>query len=77
MTSIQVTREKDLSAFERKFIIEARVAGVSVTKTHQLAEVSIGTVTKVPSAFRSMGKTSVNGEIVVESIHSLTMALVH
>jgi len=38
------------------------MAGASVTKTAQLASVSIGTAT---SAFRSMGKTSLNtyGEI--------------
>ncbi len=39
----------------------ARMAGASVTKTAELACVSIGTVTKVTSAFRSMGKTSLNG----------------
>ncbi len=36
------------------------MAGASVTKTAQLARVSIRTVTKVTSAFRSVGKTSVN-----------------
>ena len=36
------------------------MAEASVTKTSQLAGVSIGTVTKVASAFRSIGKTSVN-----------------
>ena len=36
------------------------MAGASVTKTAQLAAVSIATVTKVTSVFRSMGKTSVN-----------------
>ena len=55
-----MARGKDLSDFERGFIIGARMAGASVTKTAQLASVSIGTVTKVTSAFRSMGKTSVN-----------------
>ena len=34
------------------------MAGASVTKTAQLA--STGTVTNVTSAFRSVGKTSVN-----------------
>ena len=48
------------SDFQRGFIVGARMAGASVTKTAQLASVSIGTVTKVTSAFRSMGKTSVN-----------------
>ena len=42
------------------FILGARMAGASVTKTAQLAGVSIGTVTEVTSAFRSLGKTSVN-----------------
>lgn len=36
------------------------MAGASVTQTVQLVGVSIRTVTKVTSAFRSMGNTSVN-----------------
>uniref|UniRef100_A0A3B4XRT0 Transposase Tc1-like domain-containing protein n=1 Tax=Seriola lalandi dorsalis TaxID=1841481 RepID=A0A3B4XRT0_SERLL len=55
-----MTRGKDLSDFERGFIVGARMAGASVTKTAQLASVSIGTVTKVTSAFSSLGKTSVS-----------------
>lgn len=61
MTSwLSMVRGKDLSDFERGFIIGARMGGASVTKIAQLACVSIGTVTKVTSAFRSVGKTSVN-----------------
>lgn len=55
-----MARGKDLSDFERGFIVGARMAGASVTKTAQLASVSKGTVTKVTSAFTSTGKTSVN-----------------
>ena len=51
---------KDLSDFERGLIVGAQMAGASVAKTAQLASVSTGTVTKVTSAFRSMGKTPVN-----------------
>lgn len=40
---------------ERRFIIEEWKAGALVTKT--APSLSIGTVTKVMSAFRSMGKT--------------------
>ena len=55
-----MARGKDLSDFERRFIVGARMAGASVTKTAQLACVIRGTVTKVTSAFGSMGKTSAN-----------------
>ena len=51
---------KDVSDFERGLIVGAQMAGASVTKTVQLAAVSIRTVTEVTSAFRSMGKTSIN-----------------
>ena len=47
-----MAKGKDLSDSERGFVV-----GASVTKTAQLACVSIGTVTEVTSAFRSMGKT--------------------
>ena len=50
-------RGKYVSDFERRLIVRA---DASVTKNAQLAAVSIGTVTNVTSAFRSMGKTSVN-----------------
>jgi len=61
-----MARHEDLSDFESGFTVVAQMAGASVTKTAQLASVSIGTVTKVTSAFRSMGKTSLNtyGEIL-------------
>uniref|UniRef100_A0A3B4YW54 Transposase Tc1-like domain-containing protein n=1 Tax=Stegastes partitus TaxID=144197 RepID=A0A3B4YW54_9TELE len=55
-----MVRGKDLSDFERGFIVGARMAGASVTRTAQLASVSIGTVAKVTSAFRATGKTSVS-----------------
>ena len=48
---------------ERGFIVGARMAGASVTKTAQLAGVAIETVTKVTSAFRSIGETSVNRKL--------------
>ena len=44
---------------------DARTAGASITKTAQLASVSIGAVIKLTSAFRSMGKTLVNGYILL------------
>ena len=50
-----MTRGKDLCDFEKGFIFGAQMSGASVTKTD-----STGTVTKGTSAFRSMGKTSVN-----------------
>ena len=50
---------KDLSDFERGLIVGAQMAGASVTKIVQLARVSMGGVTKVTSAFRSMGKDGI------------------
>lgn len=56
---IKMARREDLSDFERGFIIGAQKTGAVVTKTAQPA--STGKVTKVASAFRSMGlKISVN-----------------
>uniref|UniRef100_A0A3P8SKM5 Transposase Tc1-like domain-containing protein n=1 Tax=Amphiprion percula TaxID=161767 RepID=A0A3P8SKM5_AMPPE len=55
-----MVRGRDLSDFERGFIVGARMAGASVTRTAQLVGVSIGTVAKVTSAFRVTGKTSVS-----------------
>ena len=60
-----MARGKDLSDFERGFSNET---------TAQLANVSIGTMTEVISAFRFMEKTLVN---VVKSAHVVTMMLVH
>ena len=50
--------KKMASDFESEFINGAQTAGVSLTKTVQLASVLIGTVTKVTSAFGSVEKTS-------------------
>lgn len=55
-----MVRGRDLSDFERGVIVGARIAGASVTKTAQLAGVSIGTVTKVTSAYKTLGKSSVS-----------------
>jgi len=44
-----MARGKDLGDLERGFIVGARMAGASVTKTAQLAGVSVGAVTKVTS----------------------------
>ncbi len=74
---IKIAGGKDLSDFEREFIVAAQMAGASVTKTVQLACVSVETVTKVTSAFRSVGKTSVNTvKIVVDSAHLMSVMLV-
>ena len=45
-----MARGKDQRDFEKGFVVIAH----SVTKTAQLAGVSIGTLTKVTSTFRSM-----------------------
>ncbi len=60
---------KDLSEFEREFIVGARTAGASVTKTAQVARVSIATVTEVTAAFRS----STGLELVVGSAHLMSV----
>lgn len=44
-----MARGKDLSDFERGLIVGAQMEGASITKTAQLAGVSIGAVTKVIS----------------------------
>ena len=49
-------------------------AGAYVTKFAQLAGVSVRTVSKVTSEFRSMGEKS---EIVVNTEHMITVMLVH
>ena len=51
-----MARGKDLSDFERGFIVEAQMARASVT----ISTVSIRTVNKVTSAFRSKGMSSGN-----------------
>ena len=45
----------DLSDFERRVIVEARLAGASVMKTAQLADFSRATVAKVMLAWNSGG----------------------
>lgn len=52
-----MARQKDLSDFDRGFIIGA---GAPVTETAPLAGVSVGTVTELTSVFRSMINTSVH-----------------
>lgn len=49
-----MARVKDLSDFERRFIVGTWVARASVTKTAQLDCIYVGTVTKLTSGFRSM-----------------------
>lgn len=56
---------------------EAWMAGASVTKTAQLASASTGTLTKVTSAFRSMGSTSINRVTAADSVRLMTVMLVH
>lgn len=55
-----MVRGRDLSDFERGVIVGARIAGASVTRTAQLTGVSIGTVTKVTAAYKTLGKSSVS-----------------
>lgn len=59
--NVQSCWQKDLSGFERRFIVGARTAGAPVTEAAPLAGESMGTAAEVTSALRSMGKTSVNG----------------
>jgi transposase len=49
---------RDLSYFERGQIVNARLAGASVTKTTTLLGASRGTVSKVISAYTNYGKTT-------------------
>lgn len=66
---IKMTRGNDLSGFEWGFTVGAQMAGVSVTNIAQLARVSVGTVTQVTSALRSVRKTWITGlETVVDSV---------
>ena len=55
------TARGDLGDFERGVIVGEHLAGASVTKTAQLADVSQATVSKVLSAWNSEGKTSAKG----------------
>jgi IS30 family transposase len=49
---------EDLSDFERRQIVGARLAGASVTNTATLLGVSTVTVSKVMSAYTNRGKTT-------------------
>lgn len=58
--------EQAQQTFNRRVNIAAQIAGS--TKMVQLASVSIGTVTEVKSAFRSMGKTSVGLKLSLSTL---------
>ena len=69
---------KSRCKMERRFIVETWISGASVTITLQLAGVSLGTMTKVTPAFRSIVKTSVNrSDTVVDSAQSMYVMLMH
>lgn len=55
---MRVRRVKALCDFER--VTAGIQAGASVTKTATVLSGSMGTMTKLTSAFRSIGNTSVN-----------------
>lgn len=76
--NVELARGKYLSDFKRGFIVWTRVERASVAKTALLARASMGTATKVTSAFRSIGKTSsIGSEIVVDGAHLMTVTPVH
>lgn len=54
--------KKDRSDFEREIIVGARTAGASVTKIAKLGIVSMVTLTKMTSAVRSMGMTTIKDD---------------
>ncbi|GFX35967.1 hypothetical protein TNCV_4214891 [Trichonephila clavipes] len=48
----------DLSDFQRGQIVEARLAGTSVTETSQLFSLSGGTMSKIMTTYTQLGKSS-------------------
>ena len=55
---------RDLTEFEKRQIVGARMAGASVTKTTELLSFSRATISRTIKEFNKHGKTSATGVIL-------------
>ena len=60
---LMILLDQDQSDFERGFVFGVQIEGALVTNSVTLAIVSIGTVTKGTSAFRSVGKRTFDDRV--------------